>query len=384
MADDYYKLLEIERTASADEIKKAYRKLAMKYHPDRNPGDKGAEENFKKISHAYEVLSDPQKRETYDRYGAAAFEGAGGMGGGSGGMGGFHDPMDIFQQIFGRGASGGGIFEQFFGGGGGDSESGPHQGEDLRFDLKITLEEAANGVEKQISYRRNVACPVCSGSGAEPGTSRKTCTACKGTGHSVHTRGIFAVRQPCPKCRGTGVIIEHPCKRCNGSGSVTENNTVTVKIPPGVDTGVRLRSSGNGAAGDNGGPNGDLYIVIHVAEHELYERNGDDLHYVVPLKFTVAALGGSVEVPTFAGRASLKIPPGTAGGTTFRLREKGMPRLRGGPRGDLLVHIEIDVPKKLTADQRAKLSEFSVACGDEINPVSESWAEKFRRFFTAK
>lgn len=381
MADDYYKLLGVDRGASAEEIKKAYRKQAMKYHPDRNPGDRAAEEMFKKVSHAYEVLSDPQKRGTYDQFGSAAFEGgAGPRAGGPGGMGGFHDPMDIFSQFFGGGRSGGGIFDEFFGRGGGAAED--HRGDDLRFDLEITLEEAATGAEKQIKYRRHVACDNCKGSGAEPGSSRKKCPSCGGSGQRVQSNGFFSIRQPCGTCGGTGTIIEKPCKKCGGEGRVVEQHTVTVKIPPGVETGVKLRSSGNGSAGTQGGEYGDLYIVIHVKEHELFERHGDDLHCTMPIKFTLAALGGSVEVPTLDGRASLKIPAGTASGTTFRLREKGMPHLRSGRRGDQLIHIEIDVPKKMTAEQREKLEAFAHASGDDTHPVSESWAEKFRKFFS--
>jgi molecular chaperone DnaJ len=382
--DDYYKLLEIERTVSAEEIKKAYRKQAMKYHPDRNPGDKAAEEMFKKVSRAYEVLSDPQKRGIYDQHGAAAFENGGGGMGGMGGAGGFHDPMDLFQQFFhnmGGGRGGASIFESFFGDGGAGGASGPQEGEDIGFELKITLEEAAQGAQKKIAYNRYATCDTCSGSGAEPGSVRKKCPACKGKGQIMRSNGIFAIRQPCPQCSGTGEIIEHPCKKCNGGGRVQENHTVNVDIPPGVDTGTRMRSGGNGHAGINGGHYGDLHIGIRVATHDLFERQEDDLHCTVPVKFTLAALGGTVEVPTLTGRAALKIPPGTQSGTVFRLREKGVRHLRGGGSGDLLIHIEIDVPKKLTDEQRLKLEEFARASGDSTNPVSESWAEKFRRFF---
>ncbi|MDR2980938.1 MAG: molecular chaperone DnaJ [Puniceicoccales bacterium] len=381
MADDYYKLLGVERNASADEIKKSYRKQAMKYHPDRNPGDKSAEEMFKKVSHAYEVLSDPQKRSTYDQFGAAAFEGSSGpRAGGPGGMGGgFHDPMDIFRQMFG-GGGGGGIFDEFFGrGGGADPED--QRGDDLRFDLKITLEEAAKGTEKTIKYRRHVACDHCHGSGAEPGSKRKTCATCHGKGQVVRSNGFFSIRQPCPTCGGSGSVIENPCKKCKGEGRTVETATLTKRVPPGVDTGMKLRSSGDGSAGPNGGPAGDLYIIVHVEEHDLYERNGDDLYCTVPIKFTLAALGGNVEVPTLDGKASLKIPTGTSNGTTFRLRDKGMPNLRSGKRGDQMVRIEIDVPKKLTPEQREKLESFAHASGDDVHPVSESWAEKFRKFF---
>lgn len=381
MADDYYKLLGVERNASAEEIKKAYRKQAMQYHPDRNPGDKRAEEMFKKVSHAYEVLSDPQKRQTYDQFGADAFEGtAGPRAGGPGGMGGgFHDPMDIFRQMFSGGGGGGGIFDEFFGRGG--AAEADNHGDDLRFDLEISLEEAAKGTEKQIKYRRHATCGECHGTGAEAGSKRKTCTACNGKGQVIRSNGFFSIRQPCPTCNGIGTIVEKPCKKCSGEGRTIEHNTVTVKIPAGVSTGVKLRSSNNGSAGPHGGAYGDLYIIIHVKEHELFERHEDDLHCTMPIKFTLAALGGTVEVPTLDGRASLKIPTGTANGTIFRLREKGMPHLRGTRRGDQLVRIEIDVPKKLTTEQREKLEAFAHASGDDTNPVSESWAEKFRKFF---
>lgn len=383
--EDYYQLLEVAKTATAEEIKKAYRKQAMKYHPDRNPGDKKAEDMFKNISRAYEVLSDAQKRATYDQYGAAAFENNGG--GARAGAGGFHDPMDIFQQFFSgmSGGAGGSVFESFFGGrgGAGGGASGPQGGEDIGFELHLSLEEAAQGVEKKISYKRYASCGSCKGSGSEPGSSRKKCAACKGKGQIMRSNGFFSIRQPCPQCGGAGEVIEKPCKKCNGDGRLPEDHSVSVHIPHGVDTGSRLRSGGNGHAGANGGPNGDLYVVIRVAEHELFERQDDDLHCVVPIKFTVASLGGTVEVPTLTGRAALRIPVGTQSGTVFRLREKGVPHLRGNGSGDLLVRIEIDVPKKLTDEQRGKLEEFARVCDDATNPVSESWAEKFRRFFKA-
>lgn len=380
MAEDYYQLLGVEKKASAEEIKKAYRKQAMKYHPDRNPGDKKAEEMFKKVSHAYEVLSDAQKRATYDQFGSAAFEGnAAGGGRGPGGFGGFHDPADIFRQFFG-GGGGGSPFADFFGGGG-DDDAEDNRGDDLRFDLQITLEEAAKGAEKQIQYRRHCECDHCRGSGAEPGSKRKTCDSCNGRGQVVRSNGFFSIRQPCPKCGGQGTILENPCKKCRGQGRTVENTTTTVNIPAGVNNGTKLRSSGKGSAGARGGSAGDLYIVIHVAEHDLFEREGDDLRCTVPIKFTLAALGGSVEVPTLDGKVSLKIPAGAANGTVFRNREKGVPNLRTQRRGDLLVKIEIDVPKKLSDEQRKKLEEFAKVSGDDTHPVSESWAEKFRNFF---
>ena len=375
MADDFYKLLGVEKTASADEIKKAYRKQAMKYHPDRNQGDKEAEEMFKKVSNAYEVLSDPQKRATYDQYGAAAFEngGMGGMGGG-----GFRDASDIFREFFGGG--GGGIFESFFGGGARAAEE-DRRGNDLRFDLEITLEEAAKGVEKTIKYKRHVRCSTCQGTGAEPGSKRKTCSTCHGRGQVIRRSGFFQMQQPCPTCHGSGTVVEKPCKSCGGSGVVMESRTLTKRIPAGVDTGTRLRSSGDGEAGEFGGEYGDLYLVIHVKEHDLFEREGDNLFCTIPIKFTLAALGGMLEVPTLTGRAELKIPAGTQSGTTFRLRGMGMPSLRGGGKGDQYVRIEIDVPKNLSSEQKERLTAFADSCGDKEKPVSESFMEKFKNLF---
>lgn len=375
MADDFYKLLGVEKTASAEEIKKAYRKQAMKYHPDRNQGNKEAEEMFKKVSNAYEVLSDPQKRATYDQYGAAAFEngGMGGMGGG-----GFRDAGDIFREFFGGG--GGGIFESFFGGGARAAEE-DRRGNDLRFDLEITLEEAASGVEKTIKYRRHAQCSTCRGTGAEPGSKRKTCSTCHGRGQVIRRSGFFQMQQPCPTCHGSGTVVEKPCKSCSGSGVVMESRTLTKRIPAGVDTGTRLRSSGDGEAGEFGGEYGDLYLVIHVKEHDLFEREGDNLFCTIPIKFTLAALGGMLEVPTLTGRAELKIPAGTQNGTTFRLRGMGMPSLRGGGKGDQFVRIEIDVPKSLSSEQKERLTAFADSCGDKEKPVSESWMEKFKNFF---
>jgi len=382
MADDYYELLGVTKTATAEEMKKAYRKQAMKYHPDKNPGDKEAEEKFKKISHAYEVLSDDQKRATYDQFGSAAFEGgagprAGGPGGGPGGFGGFHDPADLFRQMFG-GGGGGSIFEEMFGGGGRGEQD--NSGEDLRCDIRITLEEAAKGIEKKIKYKRHVACDACDGSGAEKGSKKKTCGTCKGSGQVTRSNGFFSVRQPCPTCGGAGEVIEKPCKKCAGEGRIVQETELAVKIPAGVDDGTRLRSRGNGSAGVRGGDHGDLHVFIHVEEHELFKREDQDLHCAVPIKFTVAALGGAVEVPTIdGGKVSLKIPSGTAGGTVFKLRGHGMPHLRDNRvRGDLLVHAEIDVPKKMTPEQREKLEAFAKASGDDETPVSESW---FKRWF---
>src|SRR5687767_627138 len=382
--DDYYELLGVQKSATAEELKKAYRKKAVQYHPDKNPGNKESEEMFKKVSHAYEVLSDADKRAAYDRYGAAAFEGAGAGAGarGPGGMGGggFHDPFDIFREVFGQqGGGGGGIFEEMFGGGGG--RDGGRDGADLRYDLEITLEEAARGVEKEISFRKNVTCERCEGNGAEPGSKRITCPTCRGAGQIRRSGGIITFTQTCPTCGGAGKKVEKPCTACRGEGRVPKTTKLNVRIPPGVDTGSRLRSSGNGEAGLAGGQAGDLYIVLTVKEHELFERQGEDLFCEIPIKFTLATLGGNIEVPTLSGKASLKIPAATQSGTTFRLRGKGMPSLRGGAQGDQLVRVQVEVPTALSSEQKRILEEFAKVSGDAAEPTSRSFFEKAKKFF---
>ncbi|RRJ94942.1 molecular chaperone DnaJ [Opitutaceae bacterium TAV4] len=384
--EDYYDLLGVSKTASDDDLKKAYRKKAIQYHPDKNPGNKEAEEMFKKVSEAYEALKDPQKRAAYDRYGHAAFAPGGGMGGarGSRGGGGFHDPFDIFREVFGgMGGGGGGGFEDFFGGGrGGGGSGGGRDGDDLRYDLQITLEEAASGIEKEISFRKAMSCERCHGNGAEPGSKRVQCPTCRGRGRVQTRLGPFVTEQACPSCGGAGERIEKPCTACHGEGRVQQTAKVNVRIPAGVDTGTRLRSSGNGEAGVGGGQPGDLYIVLTVKDHELFERDGDDLHYEMPIKFTLATLGGSIEVPTLSGKASLKIPAGTQSGTTFRLRGKGMPSLRNrGSQGDQLVRVHVEVPQTLTAEQRRLLEEFARISGDADEPTSKSWFNKAKKFF---
>jgi molecular chaperone DnaJ len=384
--EDYYELLGVQRGVTAEDLKKAYRKKAVQYHPDKNPGNKEAEEMFKKVSHAYEVLNDPEKRAAYDRYGAAAFEGGGGgapRGGGAGG-GGFHDPFDIFREVFGqqgRGGGGGGIFDEMFGGGGGGGGDGNRDGADLRYDLEISLEEAARGVEKEISFRKNMECARCGGEGSEPGSKRTTCPTCRGAGQIRRSGGIITFTQTCPTCAGAGVKVDKPCTACRGQGRMPQNTKLNVRIPPGVDTGSRLRSAGNGEAGMAGGNPGDLYIVLTVKEHELFERQGDDLFCEIPIKFTLLALGGSVEVPTLSGKASLKIPAATPSGTTFRLRGKGIPSLRGGTPGDQLVRVQVEVPQSLTSDQRRILEEFARVSGDANEPTSRSFFEKAKKFF---
>lgn len=380
--EDYYELLGVAKDAGADEIKKAYRKKAVQFHPDKNPGDKAAEEKFKQISEAYEVLKDPDKRAAYDRYGHAAFQGPG-AGGARGG--GFHDPFDIFREVFGggRGGAGGGIFEEFFSGGGGGG-GGSNQGSDLRYDLEISLIEAARGVEKEISYRAHSTCEHCQGSGAEPGSRKVRCGTCGGAGQVTSSRGFFSIRQVCPTCHGAGVRIEKPCQPCSGTGRKEKTRSIKLRIPAGIDTGHKLRSAGNGEAGVMGGAPGDLYVVIHVREHEIFQRHGDDLHCDIPIKFTLAVLGGTIEVPTLStesGLATLKIPPGTQDGTTFRLRGRGLPNLRSSTPGDQLVRIHIEVPRKLSHEQTRKLKEFAAVCGDAEHPVEESFWEKAKRIF---
>ncbi|MCZ6672146.1 MAG: molecular chaperone DnaJ [Verrucomicrobia bacterium] len=381
MADDYYEMLGVGKDVSDEELKKAYRKQALKFHPDRNPDDKGAEEQFKKVSHAYEVLKDSEKRAAYDRYGPQAFEG-GGMG--AGGGGGFHDPFDMFREVYeGGGGSGfGGIFDELFGGGGrGSGQGGARAGANLQYDLTVNLEEAASGVEKEISFRRAVSCDHCGGNGAEPGTSKKTCNTCGGAGQVTASRGFFRIKQACPTCHGTGSIIDTPCKQCSGEGRVMKTSQTQVKVPAGVDSGSRLRLSGMGEAGVGGGPTGDLIIVIHVKDHEIFDRDGDDLYCQIPIKFTLAALGGAIDVPTLSGRASLKIPSGTQSGTIFRMRKKGMTSLRGYGAGDQYITVHVDVPKSLTGKQKEMLEAFAKESGDDREPVGKTFFKKAKQFF---
>lgn len=372
---DYYEVLGVDRNADAATIKKAYRKLAVKYHPDKNPGDKEAEDKFKELGEAYEALSDPDKRAAYDRYGHQAFTGPGGGGGG-----GFHDPMDIFSQIFG-GSFGGG-FEDIFGGGGGRKRGGKQRGSDLRYDLEISLEEAASGVEKELEIERNVPCDSCKASGSKGSGGVKTCSSCGGHGVVARQAGIFIQQSTCPECRGAGEKIENPCDDCHGEGRVERESRIKLRIPAGVDTGTRLRSSGNGDAGVRGGTSGDLYVFLHVAKHDVFEREGPDLHCEVPLPFAVAALGGELKVPTLEGQSSIKVPKGTQGGTTFRLRDKGMPSLsNNGRKGDLHVTVQVEVPTKLNGEQEDKLREFADSIGEKNSPMREGFVEKAKRFF---
>lgn len=373
---DYYEVLGVSRDASPEAIKKAYRKLAVKYHPDKNPGDHTAEDKFKELGEAYEALSDPDKRAAYDRYGHAAF--SGGMGGGGGG--GFHDPMDLFSQVFGSAFGGG--FEEFFGGGGRRQRSGKQRGSDLRYDLEISLEEAASGVEKELEIERNVPCETCGAKGSKgSGGGVKTCQSCGGRGVVTRQAGIFVQQTTCPECRGAGETISDPCPACHGDGRVQRDSRIKLRIPAGVDTGTRLRSSGNGDAGVRGGEAGDLYVFLHVRDHDVFERDGSDLFCEVPLPFTVAALGGELKVPCLDGRSSIKIPPGTQGGTVFRLRDKGIVSLSSKRRGDLHVRVQVEVPTRLNSEQQEKLRAFAASIGDHNSPMQEGFFEKAKRFF---
>src|SRR4051812_49041030 len=296
---DYYEVLGVERGVDSEEIKKSYRKLAVKFHPDKNPGDKAAEEKFKELGEAYEALSDPQKRAAYDQYGHSAFDPRM-RGGGRGG--GFHDPTDIFREVFGGGGGGGSIFEDLFGGGRTDPTQ-PQRGADLRYDMEITFDEAAHGCEKEITVTKQDRCDVCHGTGAETGSKSKPCPTCGGRGQVISSRGIFSIAQTCPRCEGAGRVIEKPCKTCRGSGRRDLTSKIKLRIPAGVDTGSRLRSSGNGEAGLRGGPQGDLYVILHVKPHDIFQRDGDDLLCEVPVNLVQAALGADIEVPTLTGKS---------------------------------------------------------------------------------
>ena len=375
---DYYEILGVERSVTEDDLKKAYRKLAVKFHPDKNPDDDSAEAKFKEVGEAYEVLSDASKRAAYDRYGHAAFQG--GMGGGGGG-GGFHDPFEVFREVF-SGGGGGGIFEQFFGGGGGGVDSsGRQRGSDLRYDLQISLEEAARGCEKEIEIRKLDACDPCGGSGAQKGSKAVACPTCRGRGQVVVSRGFFQVAQTCPACHGTGRIIEKPCHSCQGEGRVEKTSRVKIKIPAGIDSESRLRSTCAGDAGLRRGGSGDLYVVVHIKEHEVFTRNGMDLNCEVPIPFTTAALGGEIRVPTLDGAVSLKIPAGTQGGSTFRIRGLGMPALQGTAKGDILTYVQVEVPTRLDSEQREVLQKFAELCGEENNPIYKSFYDRVKSFF---
>ncbi len=371
---DFYEVLGVAKNASDDEIKKAYRKLAMKFHPDRNPDSKQAEDKFKEAKEAYEMLSDPQKREAYDRFGHAGVDPNMGGGGAAGGFasGGFGDAFgDIFGDIFGGGAR---------------QRGGPqvYRGADLRYNLDITLEQAAHGFDTTIRVPSWDECDTCHGSGAKPGTSPTTCGTCGGHGQVRMQQGFFSIQQTCPKCHGTGKVIPDPCTSCGGSGRTKRNKTLEVKIPAGIDDGMRIRSTGNGEPGMNGGPPGDLYVEIHIKQHAVFQRDGDDLHCEMPISFAKAALGGDIEVPTVSGKVSLSVPEVTQTGKTFRLRGKGIKGVRSGFPGDLFCHVLVETPVKLTDKQKDLLREFdtlTAAGGAKHSPQSKSWMDKVKEFF---
>src|SRR5437016_8131334 len=371
---DYYEVLGVGRTASEDEVKRAYRKLAVKYHPDKNPDDPHAEEKFKELGEAYDVLIDAEKRAAYDRFGHAAFSQGIGRGGG------FHDPFEIFREVFG-GGGGGGIFETFFGGGAPTDRQGRQRGSDLRYDMQITLEEAAFGVDKEIEVRKLDTCGKCEGKGAEPGSRTINCPACGGRGQVISSRGFFQVSQTCPRCRGVGHIVEKPCRECDGEGRREKPSRIKLKIPAGIADGSRLRSPRNGEAGIRGGPQGDLYVVVHVQEHKIFQRDEDNLYCEVPIPFSLATLGGEVPVPTLEAKANLKIPAGTQSGQMFKLRGKGVVHVNGREHGDLLVRVMVEVPTRLNDQQRAKLPEFAELCGEENMPLRKSFFERAKEFF---
>ena len=368
---DYYEVLGVNRDAGDDEIKKAYRKLAMKFHPDRNPDNKEAEEKFKEAKEAYEMLSDPQKKAAYDRYGHAGVDPSMGAGPGAQGFDGF---ADAFGDIFG----------DLFGGGGRGGRSNVYRGADLRYNLEITLEEAARGAEKTIRIPTVEECGTCHGSGAKPGTHPKPCPTCQGHGQVRVQQGFFSIQQTCPKCHGSGKIIPDPCRDCGGAGRVKKQKTLEVKIPAGIDDGMRLRHAGHGEPGLNGGPPGDLYVEIHIRKHAVFERDHDDLHCEMPISITTAALGGEIEIPTLEGMARLKIPAETQSGKVFRLRGKGIKNVRSHVHGDLMCHVVVETPVNLTERQKELLREFEESASGNAtrhNPKAQGWMDKVRDFF---
>jgi molecular chaperone DnaJ len=370
----YYETLEVERGADSTMLKSAYRKMAMKFHPDKNPGDHTAEIKFKEINEAYDVLKDDQKRAAYDRFGHAAFEGGMGAAGARGAQSPFGDFAGGFGDVFDD------IFGQMMGGMGRAKRS--NRGQDLRYNLDITLEEAFNGRAAEIKVPTAVTCDACTGSGAEPGHSAEMCPTCAGHGKVRATQGFFTIERSCSSCRGTGKIIRHPCKTCKGAGLVQKERTLNVDVPPGVEEGTRIRLSGEGAAGVNGGPPGDLYIFLSVAEHPIFQRDGHDLHCRAPVSFVTASLGGSIEVPTLdGGRSTVKIPEGTQPGRQFRLRAKGMPVLRSAQRGDLYVEIAVETPVKLTKRQKELLREFDAENQTGTHPEAEGFLARLKEFW---
>jgi molecular chaperone DnaJ len=362
---DYYEVLGVPRDADERALKKAYHKLAMQFHPDKNPGDKAAEESFKEASEAYSVLSDADKRAHYDRYGHNAPD----LGAGFSAQQYAVNLQDIFGDLFGD------IF------GGGRRRGGAQRGSDLRYMLELAFEEAAFGVQKDITIPRLEDCGTCSGSGAKPGTRVRPCSSCGGAGEIRVAQGFFAVAQTCRACGGTGRSIESPCADCRGQGQREQEKTLQVKVPPGVNEGTKLRFVGEGEGGRGGGPRGDLYVVISVKEHPLFARNDNDVICEVPLSFPQAALGCSLEVPTLDGKVSMKVPPGTQPAATFRLRNRGIPHLRGGGRGDQLVKVRIEVPRSLNSEQQALLEKFAAASGEDVHPENKGFFDKVKELF---
>jgi molecular chaperone DnaJ len=369
---DFYEVLGVARNASDDEIKKAYRKLAMKHHPDRNPGDKAAEEKFKEASLAYEVLSDPQKKAAYDQYGHAGVDPNAAAGAGGFGAGGFADAFgDIFGEIFGGGRRR-------------ERPDAPFRGSDLRYNLEISLEEAARGTTTKLRIPTSEPCGVCHGTGCEPGHKPETCGTCGGAGVVRVSQGFFSLQQTCPTCRGTGKVIKHPCKACHGAGQKKTTKTLEVTIPAGVDTDDRIRLAGEGEAGVNGGPHGDLYVVIQIKPHPVFQRDGADLHCEMPISFATAALGGEIEIPTLDGKAILKIPSETQSGQVFRLKNKGIRPVRGSVTGDLYCHVQVETPVNLTARQRELLREFEeirVKNASRQSPKEAGFFDRIKAFF---
>jgi len=370
---DYYEVLGVSKDAAERDIKKAYKRLAMKLHPDRNQGDKGKEEEFKEVKEAYEILTDDQKRAAYDQYGHAAFEqgGNGGGGGGfGGGFGGAQDFGDIFGDIFG-------------GGRGGGRQQRQQRGSDLRYNLELTLEEAVKGKTLEIKVPTYVTCEPCDGSGAKKGTSVKTCSTCNGHGQVQMRQGLFAVQQTCPTCNGKGKVISDPCNSCHGQGRVQKNKTLSVKIPPGVDTGDRIRLSGEGEAGEHGAPAGDLYVQANVKAHKIFERDENDLYCEMPISFTTAALGGEIEVPTLAGKVKLKIPKETQTGKMFRLRGKGVKSVRSHATGDLMCKVVLETPVSLSGDQADLLRQLETKMGtnSKHSPKESGFFDSVKSFF---
>jgi len=365
---DYYEILGVGRDAGEEEIKKAYRKLAMKFHPDRNPEDKLAEERFKEASEAYQALCDPERRAQYDRFGHAAFEQGGGFGGFDFAAGGFED---VFGDIFG----------DFFGTSRGRGRTRARRGEDLRYDMEITFEEAINGVEKVIQVPRLAGCRACEGKGTKGGAARAACAACRGSGQLRYQQGFFTIAKTCGQCGGQGTIIKDPCRDCGGSGVMQKTQSLNIKIPPGVDTGSRLKLRNEGEAGRNGGPGGDLYVVLSVREHPLFKRHENDIVCEVPISFAQAALGAEMDVPTLSGKYKMKIPHGTQSGAVFRLKGKGAPDVHGRGRGDQLVRVVVETPRKLTSRQRELLEEFARGSGEEVHPLSKGFFDKVKEMF---